>query len=86
MLETVFLIGLVLVRAKGKMTFSLLCILGKQQEECWSSCSIPAGRSHPCEFQSATGTTVPALMQRGLEGVRALCSVNNVRWTVVGCN
>lgn len=34
----------------------MLFILGKQQEECRSSCSIPAGRSHPCEFQSATGT------------------------------
>lgn len=41
------LMGLVLVRAKGKMTFPLLFILGRQQEECRSSCSIPAGRSHP---------------------------------------
>ena len=72
-----FLIGLVLVRAKGKMTFLLLFILGRQQEECRSSCSIPAGRSHPCEFQSATATTLPVLTQGGFGCIQALYSVNN---------
>lgn len=57
------LMGLVLVRAKGKDDLSLLFILGRQQEECRSSCSIPTGRSHPCEFQSATATTLPLLTQ-----------------------
>lgn len=56
-------IGLVLIRAKGKMTFPCCLFLGRQQEECRSSCSIPAGRSHPCEFQPATGTTLPLLTQ-----------------------
>lgn len=40
-------VGLLLVTAKGKMTFPSLFILGRHQEECRSSCSIPAGRSDP---------------------------------------
>lgn len=33
--------------SEGKMTFPWLFILGRHQEECRSSCSIPAGRSDP---------------------------------------
>lgn len=35
------------------MTFPSLFILGRLQDECWSSCSVPAGRSHP------TNSTLP---------------------------
>lgn len=61
-------------RSKGKDDLSLLFILGRQQEECQSSCSNPAGRSHPCEFQSATGMTLPLLTQGGSD-VSKHCTV-----------
>lgn len=59
-------------QSKGKDDLSMLFILGRQQEECRSSCSIPAGRSHPCEFQSATATTLPLLTRGGSGCIQAL--------------
>lgn len=46
-------IGVTLIRANGKLTFPCCLFLGRHQEECSSSCSIPAGG-----FQWATGTTL----------------------------
>lgn len=73
-MEAVGFIRLRISQSNGKDDLPLLFILGRHQEECWSSCSVPAGRSHPCEFQSATGTALPLVMQRGL-GRGCLCFV-----------
>lgn len=65
-------VGLLLVTAKGKMTFPSLFILGRHQKECRSSCSIPAGRSDPAS--SASAATLP-LLRQGLGWIQRLIRI-----------
>lgn len=53
------LVGLLLVTAKGKMTFLSVFILGRHQKECWSSCSFPVGRSEPRDIPVCHSSDAP---------------------------
>ncbi|MED6285281.1 hypothetical protein CHARACLAT_027734 [Characodon lateralis] len=46
------------------------------RKKCWSSCSSPAGRSHPCEFQPSL-EALPSLRLR-----QPVCGLYNVNMTV----